>query len=439
MPELLLYVLILVGIYACTGGARFGQLSVISLFIYAQATMAAGTLPALDATNVADQTHALLISLTLTVLVLVGFVGSFSQKKISRKTYAPEVDYAVPGGKVAFFILLSVAITAGYYLSIGYIAFFESLQALAGDTGEDLAGLRLESYAGSRYFFPGYVNQFKNALLPAMTIVALISMFHFRKKGRALVAVLLIPTVLVALLGTGQRGAFVLAIGVTLITAYFLAPRSFRKYALRIALLGLLLFFITTIASGRAAADLRDASGFGAQVGVLFEQLAFRLFGSNQTSSVIGFRYIFELSVPFGSEWAQAFVGLLPGQSGSDLSSRIFAVLYGSTRGTAPVSLWGSAYHNFGLPGAMILAGVIGIIFCSIAAKINATTHTNLIQIAGMAGVTITLGTWIADGPVAPLNAGIAIYILLWWWGARIARRRALAGEIAPSMPLRKF
>jgi oligosaccharide repeat unit polymerase len=427
VPELLLFILLLVGIYAFTAGARFGHLSVISLFVYAQATMAAGTIPALDPGIVADQTHASLIMFTLATLVVTSFVASFTRRGITRTNYAPEVDYEIPPRRVAFLILFSIAVTAGYFASIGYIAFFESLQALASDTGEDLAGLRLESYAGSRYFFPGYVNQFKNALLPALTIVALIWMFHFKRRGRVIVAVLLVPTVLVALLGTGQRGAFVLAMAVSLVSAYLVAPRSFRKFALRIGLVGIGLFFVTTVASGRATTELREATGLGGQIGVLFEQLAFRLLGSNQTSSVTGFRYVHELQIAPGSEWLQAFVGLLPGQTGSDLSNRIFAVLYGGTRGTAPLSLWGSTYHNFGLPGSIIIAAVIAIILCGIATKINATKHTNLIQLLGMAGVTVTLGTWIADGPVAPLNSGLVMYIIVWWWGSR--REKKLATE----------
>ncbi len=424
MPELLLFVFALVGLYAITAGARFGHLSVISLFVYAQAMMAAGTLPALDPAQPADEMHGTLIMLTFSTLVVVAFVASFVNRERTRKNYAPEVDYAIPTKSVAFWIILALAVSAGYFASIGYIAFFESLQSIAGDTNEDLAGLRLESYAGSRYFFPGYVNQFKNSLLPALTIAAIVSAYHFRKTGRMVLALILIPATLVFLLGTGQRAAFVLALALAVVSAYLIAPKNFKKYALRVGLLGVALFFLTTIAGGRAADDLRAAAGFGQQIGILFEQLAFRLFGSNQLSSVVGFQYVYEQQIPAGSEWWQGIVGLLPGQAGSDLSNRIFQVLYGSTRGTSPVSLWGSAYHNFGLPGAIVLAALLAIIFCRIATKINTTQHTNLIQIVGMAGVTVVLGTWIADGPTSIINTGVVMYMVIWWWGSRLEKKK---------------
>ena len=104
MPELLLFILLLVGIYAFTAGARFGHLSVISLFVYAQATMAAGTIPALDPGIVADQTHASLIMFTLATLVVTSFVASFTRRGITRTNYAPEVDYEIPPRRVAFLI-----------------------------------------------------------------------------------------------------------------------------------------------------------------------------------------------------------------------------------------------------------------------------------------------------------------------------------------------
>ncbi|WEK62312.1 MAG: hypothetical protein P0Y60_06035 [Candidatus Microbacterium colombiense] len=435
MPELLLFVFLLTGIFAITAGHRFGHLSAISLFTYAQATMAAGTLPALDTTIAADQTHGSLIMLTFGTLVVVSIVASFTNRRdaSTRAAYAPEIDFEVPRRSVTFWIVVSIAICIGYFASIGYIAFFESLESLAGNTGEDLAGLRLESYAGSRYFFPGYVNQFKNALLPALTIAALVSAYHFHRRGRTLLALTLVPATLVFLLGTGQRAAFVLALALATVAAYFITPRSFKKYAMRVAVVGLGLFFLTTVASGRVAADLRAASGLGQQIGILFEQLAFRVLGSNQTSSVTGFRYVYELDIPFASEWWQGLVGLLPGQTGSDLSNRIFQVLYGSTRGTSPLSLWGAAYHNLGLPGSIVLAAVLAMILCAISTTVNKRKQTNLIQLVGMAGVTVTLGTWIADGPTSVLNSGLAMYVIVWWWGSRIEVRKARALDRATS------
>ncbi|WP_309082482.1 hypothetical protein [Microbacterium sp.] len=419
----MIIVFVLLAVFVPTAGARFGHLSVISLFVYAQATMAAGTLPALDPALEADVVHASVILWSFGTLVGVSVLYAFTILKSPRTAYDPLVDFAYPKRTTAFWILASIGISTLYYMSVGYLAFVESLQALINDTGEDVAALRLESYAGEKYFFPGYVNQFKNALLPALTIVVLTSAYHFRVSGRAVVGLILAPLTLLFLLGTGQRGAFVIALALAVVTAYFVVPRRVKKYIVRIGIVGILLFFLLTIASGRANRDLEAAPDFGSKLGVLFEQLAFRILGSNQMSSIVGFQYIHEQDIPAGSEWWQAFVGLLPGQPGSDLSNRIFAVLYGSTRGTSPLSLWGSTYHNWGLVGTVLIAALLATIFCRLAASINSTTYGNLVQFVGMAGVTITLGTWIADGPVSVLNKGLVMYALVWLWGSRIARR----------------
>src|SRR5690606_35590972 len=61
-------------------------------------------------------------------------------------------------------LLISATITIIYYVLIGYnvvILMLEGSLAFG-----DYSDLRLASYSGEEYFAPGYVNQFKNVLLP---------------------------------------------------------------------------------------------------------------------------------------------------------------------------------------------------------------------------------------------------------------------------------
>lgn len=426
MAEATLWIVVLLALFIATAGSRFGHMSLISLFTYAQAVMALGTLPLLDPTLEADQMHALLIVMTFGALVFTAFVSTFLNSKSRRANYAATVDYTHPKF-VWVLIWISIGVSALYYAAVGYLAFFEALKSLMEGSEADIAGLRLESYAGSRYLYPGYVNQFKNALLPALVIVVVIASFHARKSGRWLSALFFGGITIVFLLGTGQRGAFVTAAVLAVVTLYFVSPDKAPRYTLRFALVAIPLFFIATFATGRASSDLLAAENPLAVVGVMFDQLAFRLLGSNQLTSTVGFHYVYTQEIPFASEWIKGFVGLLPGQEGSDLSNRIFAMLYGSTRGTAPLSVWGAAYHNLGFVGALIFAVILAIIFCAISARANMKTNVNLVQLAGIAGVTATLGTWIADGPVSFLNKGLVVYVLLWWWGNRIEKRKMAA------------
>lgn len=423
MTEYLLLVFVILGVFLLGAGRRFGYLSAVSLFVYAQSVMAIGIIPSLEAQSAADETHVWLIVGTLSVVVLTATAYSMFLRG-GRRAYAPVVDYDYPPKTTWLLILLSIGICALYYAAIGYIAFFESIQSIAGGGDEDIADLRIQSYSGSRYLFPGYVNQFKNSLLPALVMVVGVAAFHFRSRGRHWLVILLVPITLVFVLGTGQRAPFVRALIFVTIAFYLIAPKSMKKYAPRLALVGVPLFFLATFATGRAGEELAEADGPLGMVQVFFEQLLFRIFGSSQLGSVVGFRWVYDQSIPTGSEWTQSLLGLLPGQAGSDTANQIFALLYGSTRGTAPLSLWGSTYYNFGMEGSLLLAFFLGLLLCIISQKSLKMTDINVIQATGVAGVSMTFGLWISDGPTTPLNAGLAAFAILWIWGGQIAKRR---------------
>lgn len=425
MTEYLILVFVLLGVFLIGAGRRFGYLSAISLFVYAQSIMAIGIIPSLVATERADEAHVWLIVGTLAVVVITATAFA-TLLRGGRQAYAPEVDYSYPPKSTWALLLLSIGICILYYASIGYIAFFESIQSIVGGGQEDIADLRIQSYSGSRYLFPGYVNQFKNSLLPALVMVVGVAAFHFRSRGRHMLMLLLVPLTLVFVLGTGQRAPFVRALIFVTIAFYLIAPKNMKRYAPRIALVGLPLFFVATFATGRAGQQIAAAESPFGIVQVFFEQLAFRIFGSSQLGSVVGFRWAYDQSIPTGSEWSQAIVGLLPGETGPDTANQIFALLYGSTRGTSPLSLWGSSYYNFGMEGSLLIAFFLAILICVISMKALKVTHTNVIQATGVAGVSMTFGLWISDGPTTPLNAGLIAFAFLWVWGAQIEKRRAL-------------
>src|SRR5699024_6585743 len=156
------------------------------------------------------------------------------------------------------------------------------------------------------------------------------------------------------------------------------------------------------------------------RVTVQFNELLARIFESNQGASVAAFRYVDGMDIQWGGEWLQSIIGLLPGVAGSSLSGEVFAMIYGSDRGTAPPSIWTSIYHNFGFIGAVIGAILLGIIYFLVSKKIYLTRSLNTLMAVGMAGVTTLMATWIAGAPDYLLNTGLAVFIFLWWWGSRI-------------------
>lgn len=406
----------------------FGFLSAVSIFFYAQAIMGLGILPLLDAEIPADRIHARIILGTLVAYTVTIFVGSIVKDQGTPSSLTV-IKITKPTGGVLALLGLSIAISAVYFLAVGHVALFESIRGLYTGEEVDSATLRIESYSGGKYYFPGYVNQFKNSLLPALTIVIVHFLYSNGSRHRGLISALLVTTALIFLLGTGQRGAFVKFVLIVVVYVLMVNRRKFMLITTWIGVLALSLFFISTAASGRAAGELASANSGLEQLKVLFGQLFYRLSGSNQASAVAGFRYIYDLPVQHGGEWLKSILGLLPGVAGSDLDSRIFATLYGgSTRGTSPPSLWGSVYHNFGEIGCLVLAISFAVLLLKISAIVSNSTVLNTFQAIGLAGLTVIAGSWIAGSPVYLFNFGIVVYIALWFYGNLLEKRTVNSG-----------
>src|SRR5690606_27370384 len=111
-------------------------------------------------------------------------------------------------------------------------------------------------------------------------------------------------------------------------------------------------------------------------------------------------------------EWIQSFAGLIPGVKGSDLSNRVFEILYGGRRGTSPPNVWGSAYHNFGLLGCIILGISIGFFYTKIYIRFLKGDF-DYIRIASYAGIFAYLSIWLAGSPAQLLINGIVGCMLI--------------------------
>lgn len=417
-------VLFLVGLFLVLPAKQFGYLSAVSIFFYAQTIMGLGILPLLDAEVKADIVHARIIAFTLAIYTVTVTIASIV-RSVRHSSVDPEIRIVKPGTGVWLMVGLSIAISTLYFMAVGYMAFLETIRGLFSGNDVDAATLRLESYSGSNYYFPGYVNQFKNSLLPALVVVIVHFLFASRARFRIQLSSLLIVSSTLFLLGTGQRGAFVTFALIAVVYVYLAIRRRFKTFTIWIGGMAIGIFFISTAASGRASTDLQSAGSGGERIVVLFEQLIFRLSGSNQRSAVAGFRYIYDLPVQNGGQWFQSFVGLLPGAPGSDLDNQIFGTIYGgSTRGTAPPSAWGSIYHNFGVIGCFVLAIALGLILVKISTLTTNYSIMNTFQAIGIAGMTVISGSWIAGAPVYFLNTGVVIYALLWLYGNRLEKAR---------------
>lgn len=408
---------------------RFGWFTPSSLFVTLNAFAAVGAMSYLDVRDDADNAYALILTYTLVAYCVTAGVLELGIPR--REHRRPKI--VNPGTLIGALMVISLVITALYYQAVGQSALLAGLRNVAAGGSQDVAGIRLDSYAGSTYLFPGYVNQFKNAMLPA---TAVLFTTYWWATGRSRI---LIPPVLafsaLALMGTGQRTALVLFAAITIVYLTTLTGRLLSKRTVLAGstLLGLLL--VSTYALGRNSAEVSSQSTIGGRVGVLAGSLAERAFQQDAAGKVVGFRYIHSSSIDSpGSEWAQAILGLLPGNRGSTLANEIFASIYGSSRGNTPPSLWASIYYNFGTPGVIFAPVILASFATFLLAKRNdALSAPNIVTLIGIAGTTVVFGFWTTNSPVTLLNNGILVYLFLWWLGRRMTRRTEHSAPAPPA------
>lgn len=389
------------------------------IFSVAQTVMALGTVGYLNPNRESDIFYAWLLLATFVTFVCVSIVLAFIMKA-PQAHFEGEVRLIRPRIGIWLWIWISVAVAALYFQSIGYSALFEGIRGkLSGDV-VDVATLRFESYSGTTYLFPGYVNQFKNALLPALTTVV-VSHEMVRAGGprRFRIFVLVLLSVFF-LLGTGQRGAFVLCALCLLVFVSVLNGRQSLRHLLPVLFVVGALFMAVTFVIGRGADAMVEADSMTEALSVLVGLLFFRFLGSSQESAVAGFRYIFDQPMVGGSQWLTDLIGVLPGSAGSTLDNEIYMYMFGTPRGTAPPSTWASGYLNFGVVGTLVFAAVLSLILFRLSMLVHGRRSLNSVQLVGLAGIQIVFGFWVSGSPLVLLNTGAAVYFALWWIGGRL-------------------
>jgi oligosaccharide repeat unit polymerase len=401
-----------------------GVMTLDGLFTWAQWVMVSGTLVGLDSSQPSDSLYAGVVATAYLLYVVTSIVtravvsGSGSGPRGTQPlASARERRLVVYRPTFHFKVLLGLAIliTVAYYVSVGYNVFLLGLQGLASGSSADYTTLRLDSYATSRYLFPGYVNQFKNTILPALSAVTMVYLFHARRPGRWIISGFLLAITIFGILGTGQRSPLIL-FTFTLVTYLFhVDPSRFKRRALVAAGIGAPFLLLATYLLGRSSLALQTSTGLLGKVQVLGYELLRRFFMDGQWSGQMAFRYTSQFPVQDGAEWKQALLGILPGNDGSRVARDVFQMLYGTDRGTAPPSLWGSVYYNFGWAGVIVIPLVLGVVFQVITFR--ATDHRTMstFELFTMAGFFAVAGNWIAGGPDYFLNAGAVTYAILWW------------------------
>lgn len=374
--------------------------------------MGIGILNLLDLDNDADSAHAVLIIISL-ISYICGAIFSSNFMRIPLLWRNFCTDKSIRKNKIDFQLSIILYVISGtavflYFQLVGYNVFLSAL--LEGLSGDDVKDMRLASYAGDTYYAPGYFNQFKNILAPVAFLAIAYYIHHkylFHRFKKISVALLALP-VLIGLLGTGQR-AFLIAFLIVLFIFFYTITFGGVKIKLTTALVSLS-FFLALFSASSFFLGRSDSFTLLNSLEAIFV----RIFNDNQMSAVIGYRYVYDLNIQFGREWWTDLIGILPGEyKGSDLANRVHSIIYGSDRGTSPVSLWGSVYHNWGWFGIVICPIIMSFAYSMVSRNFLKNKHLTPFTIAAYSYIFFILGSWIASGPMQLINNGLLTLVIL--------------------------
>lgn len=363
-----------------------------------------------------DVKYAYIVFILTSILTLTVTLLRAAQPRSSIPPSTHKVSSTRITNAVVLLYLLALFVTAAYYAAVGHITFIESI---ASDQYDAASG-RLSSYAGEQSFLPGYANQFKNAILPILSIAIIHRLWVRKAPFRAALSVLIGGIAFVFLAGTGQRAPTMIMMIIILIAARMSGKLSAKRTGI-LAIAGFAAFAILTSALQRQAGALAGASDNIDRIVIFGQGLTSRIFLENPISGIAAFHLTEQLPTAWGRDWISEISGVLPGVRGSDLANRVFETMYGSRRGTAPPTLWGSLYYNFQLPLAIVVTVVIAVTFFTFTKRyyFSRRTNGNFLQCLALAGMAVSSGAWIAGSPLTILNQGFVAYVFVYWFASR--------------------
>jgi len=305
-------------------------------------------------------------------------------------------------------IIICVLLSLYFFAKGGGNVFLNSLKAMISgkDYSAKYSRMGLLSVSGV-----GYIYQLRVIVLPLCVL------YYTMINKKKITTILLNVIMIIFLIGTGQRGGLVSFIAIALLTVYYwfnykkekgvVEKKPIKKFKIYISIILIagILFSLSTVMNLRVSEN-----------GTIFSAISQRFLEDNQTSALIGFRYIKMQNIQHGRDWLNQLVDILPGKNDYiTLDTRIFAFLYGgSMDGTSPPCIWGSAYYNFGVYGVIIM----GIITSYIAAKIHyifSRKDCDELEIIVYSSLQFLLAFWVVSGPVTLFNSGFITVIILYF------------------------
>lgn len=303
---------------------------------------------------------------------------------------------------------VSVLLCTYFFASSGINVFYRSLVNFFNDSNENLKNERAGFFSVRGV---GYIYQFRAVLLP---ILAFFIAFVDKHKAPLVLRIGLFALMVLFLLGTGQRNAFVFVSFVFILYSILLHTHYRIKIMSRIQTYlfiaaGVLFLVILTISNGRVA------SGEG-QVGNALVSLLDRVFQVNQRTAINAFSYIDTQPCSWGYDWLMTMKDILPGKSGYMTVSRItFYLAYGNYNGTGDPCLWGSAWYNFSILGVTLFPFLLGCCYHNAYKTMLKKENKDRLYLLLYVAICVYLGLWNYGTPMNLLNYGAVACFLLRW------------------------
>lgn len=239
--------------------------------------------------------------------------------------------------------------------------------ALAGDF-DRLAIRESRATIAERAAIPvGYAAQFTAILLPTCLMVLWLRTKVNPKLGVRLVIIGLAAFDVYAMTASGSRKFLFETVAITLIlfgkrtgplpSAY----RPTRMMWLLVGMAVLAVFVLSTAGQGRIS--IESPSSIASQT---VDNVYNRVSGRLATTDVRAAELLADESPVWGREWVDTLKTLSPGtEDVQTLSSRLHEGIFGNPAGNLPLTVWSSAWYNFGALGIGAMGLALGWIFAA--------------------------------------------------------------------------
>ena len=312
-------------------------------------------------------------------------------------------------------IFVGILLCSYLFVSGGVNVFIQSLSNFISSNNE-VFNLQRAQFFGVKG--QGYIYQFRVVLLPVLCTFILIGLNNKYSKK---ISIPLFGLMIIFLLGTGQRNAFVFFSLIILLYIYAV-KKCFNETIIsntKILIMGCSFVFfliVLTISNGRVGDE--DNLVLGA-----IWSLVDRILFVNQKTAIFAFSYLDTQPIVWGYDWFMMLMDILPGQSGYVSVDRIvYYYAYGTYKGTGPPCLWGSAWYNFGIFGITLFPFLMGIIYHKCHKNMYIIKNKNKLYLIIYTALCVYMGLWTYGTPMTLFNNGVVTILLLRWLLFRFAK-----------------